>query len=218
MTITQTQQTKILPQFVFGGGWYTALYFTATPDSDASFTVNFIGDNGAPLNVPALGGSSVNVTMSAGSTTLLEAPNVGPDLIRGYVSVTLPPNVTGYGVFRQTVPGRPDQEATVPFVNASSKTMTIIWDENGFSTGAAFVNLGSGNQVTITVRGAGGGVIDTQVVPLAPNTKTSKTFEEIFGTELAGRRGAADFTVSSGAVAVLGLRFGSAAFTDIPAN
>jgi hypothetical protein len=35
---------------------------------------------------------------------------------------------------------------------------------------------------------------------------------------MAGKRGSADFTVTTGTVAVLGLRFNGAAFTSIPAT
>jgi hypothetical protein len=36
----------ILGQFVFGGGWYTALYFSNGSVNQVTFTVNFIGDDG----------------------------------------------------------------------------------------------------------------------------------------------------------------------------
>jgi sugar lactone lactonase YvrE len=42
----------VLPQFAFGGGWYSALYFTNTGNGAVSFTVNFLADSGTPLIVP----------------------------------------------------------------------------------------------------------------------------------------------------------------------
>ena len=48
--------TQILPQLAFGGGWYTALYFTNISSSPVSFTVSFIGDDGTSLTVPAVTG------------------------------------------------------------------------------------------------------------------------------------------------------------------
>src|ERR1700733_3863347 len=50
--------TKLLPQLVFGGVWYSALYFTNTTDIPVSFTTSFFGNDGNPLNVAALGGTS----------------------------------------------------------------------------------------------------------------------------------------------------------------
>ncbi|MGC4050103.1 MAG: hypothetical protein QM757_12025 [Paludibaculum sp.] len=41
-----------LPQLAFGGGWYTALYFSNTTANALSVTANFIGEDGNPLQVP----------------------------------------------------------------------------------------------------------------------------------------------------------------------
>ena len=86
--------SSVLPQFAFGGGWYSALYFTHGGANPASFPVNIIADAGAPLNVPAIRGSSTTVNLPAGGTAILEAPNSG-SLNEGYVSMALPPGVEG---------------------------------------------------------------------------------------------------------------------------
>ena len=65
---------QILPQFVFGGGWYTALYFTNWNSSAVSFTVTLTSDAGTPLNVSGL---NPQVTLAPHATTILEAPNTG---------------------------------------------------------------------------------------------------------------------------------------------
>ena len=74
-----TGPVKILPQVAFGDGWYTALYFTNTSSAPISFAVNFIGDNGAPLNIASVGGSSTTVNLAASGTAILEATNVGSE-------------------------------------------------------------------------------------------------------------------------------------------
>jgi hypothetical protein len=61
-----------------------------------------------------MGGSSTVVTIALHGNAVIEAPNVG-SLSQGYVSVSPPDGVTGYGIFRQSVPGRADQEAVVLF-------------------------------------------------------------------------------------------------------
>ena len=43
----------LLPPVAFGGGWYTALYFTNTTNAAVSFPVFFTFDNGTPLTVPS---------------------------------------------------------------------------------------------------------------------------------------------------------------------
>jgi hypothetical protein len=216
-TASLSGQAAILPQLAFGDGWYTALYFTTTGNTNVSFPVNFIGNDGSPLSVPALGGSSTMVNLGARSTAIIEAPNAGP-LTQGYVSAVLPAGVTGYAVFRQSVPGRADQEAVVPLSGASSTTSTLIWDETAFTTAVGIVGLSSsGSTVSITARDAGGTLIGTGTVAVPPNGKVATVLRNVPGLSgMLGKRGSADFTVTSGHVAVLGIRFGDSAFTDIP--
>jgi hypothetical protein len=210
-------QAAILPQFAFGDGWYTALYFTTTGSGSASFPVNFIGNDGKALNVPALGGSSTTVNLAARGTAIVEAPNVG-SLTQGYVAAALPAGVSGYAVFRQSVAGRPDQEAVVPLSGSSTTTSTLIWDDTAFTTSVAIVGLSSTTStVSITVRDEGGNLIGTGTVNVPPNGKVATVLHDVTGLNgMLGRRGSADFTVTSGNAAVLGIRFGGSAFTDIP--
>ncbi len=207
----------VLPQWAFGGGWYSALYFTNTNDSAVSFPVNFTADNGTPLHIGSLGGASTQVNLAAHGTAIIEAPNAGI-LQQGYATFTLPAGVTGYGVFRQTVSGRPDQEAVVPFSSASGILNTLTWDEMAFTTAVSIVNTSAvQTTVNITVRDEGGNSIGTSTVPLPAHGKTAVVLRQLPG--LAGmwnKRGSAQFQVSRGNVAVLGLRFGDVAFTSTP--
>jgi len=179
--------------------------------------VSFFGDNGAPLILPSIGNSTTTITLAPHGTAIIEAPNAGA-LSQGWASMSLPSGVIGYGVFRQSVPGLGDQEAVTPLSGAASTSSTLIWDDTGFITAAAIVNPSStSTTVTITVRDTGGSVIGTYPLVLAANNKTAKTLRDLPGLSgMIGKRGSAEFTVSSGAVAVLGLRFGGNAFTSIP--
>ncbi len=210
-------ETKILPQLAFGGGWYSALYFANTGSTAVSFPVNFVANDGVPLNVPAAGASSVMVSLASHGTGIIEAPNVGP-LNQGYVSLSLPAGVTGYGIFRQSTPGRADQEAVVPLSGGASTGSTLIWDDTNFTTAVAIVNPSSLNTtVTILVRDESGATIGNSALSLAAKSKTAVALRDLPGLGvMAGKRGSADFTVGFGYVAVLGLRFGGAAFTSIP--
>jgi hypothetical protein len=207
----------VLPQFAFGGGWYSALYFTNTGTSTASFPVNFTADDGTPLSVPAVGGSSTTVNLGPQGTAVVEAPNSGP-LNQGYASFSLPAGVEGYGVFRQSVPGIADQEAVVPFSIGLSATSTFVWDETDFTTAVAIVNPGSvATTVNVTLWDNNGKLIGTSSVLLPPFSKTESALRAYPGLAgMVGLRGAAQFTVSAGSVAVLGLRFNGSALTSIP--
>jgi hypothetical protein len=179
--------------------------------------VSFTSDNGTPLTVPSIGGSSTTVNLAPQGTAIVEAPKVGT-LNQGYVTAALPAGVTGYGVFRQTVPGVPDQEAVVPLANVTSTSSTLIWDDTAYVTGVAIANPSVlPITVSITVWNNSGGVIGTSSIFLAAGTKTEAALRSIPGLSgVADNRGSAQFTVALGSVAVLGLRFNGTAFTSIP--
>ena len=215
-----TAARAILGQFVFGGGWYTALYFANGSLNSVTFTVNFIGDDGNPLNVPALNGSSKTITLAAGGSTVLEAPNVGT-FAEGYVSVLLPVGVTGYGVFRQSIPGLPDQEAVVPMVYPNVTTLTMVYDEVNSTTGIAIVNPSTvATSITITAEDINGNVIATSASPLVlqPGTKQVGLLKSIVPGlgAVVNNRGIIKFTVPTGGMVVLGLRAKGIALTSIP--
>ncbi len=164
-TSAQVTSTKILPQFAFGGGWYSALYFANTADQAQSIQVQFVGDDAKPLFVPSVGSPSTTLNLPPRGAAILEALNNGP-LAQGYVSVSLPDVVIGYGIFRHSPEGRGDQEAVVPLSGASGTKSTLIWDDTAFSTAVAIVNPSTvNNTVAITVRDLLGTVRDVQHLP-----------------------------------------------------
>src|SRR5213075_382966 len=93
-------------------------------------------------------------------------PNTGA-LKQGYVAVTLPENVSGYGVFRQSVAGIADQEAVVPLVNALANTSSFIFDDNNYISAAAIVNTSNvPTTVTVTARSPNGGSLGSGTITL----------------------------------------------------
>jgi hypothetical protein len=62
-------------------------------------------------------------------------------------------------------------------------------------------------------------LIGTALQSLPPNSKTEAVLHSLANLAgMAGKRGTATFSVTSGNVAVLGLRFNGTAFTSIPAT
>jgi hypothetical protein len=207
----------VLPQLAFGGGWYTAVYFANISNQATSVSVKFVGDDGTALNVPGIG-TSTTVNLAAQGSAILEALDTGAAVIQGSVVVALPSNVSAYGVFRQSVPGRDDQEAVVPLSKLTDTNNTLIWDDTSHTTAVAIVNP-SATPVTVNINvwNADGSSLGTATIPLAAGAKTATVLRDLPGLSgMAGKMGQADFTVSSGNVAVLGLRFGGSAFTSIP--
>jgi hypothetical protein len=210
---------RTLSQLAFGGGWYSALYFSNAGTAQATFPVSFIADNGTALNIASVGGSSTNVSIPPGGSVRLEVPNSGP-LVQGYVAMVLPEGVTGYGVFRQSVSGIPDQEAVVPLANGGSKSASMTFDDTNYITAAAVVNPSPvATTVTIVAKSPAGGLLGSATVPLAAKNKTALVLRNVPGLgAVAGNRGTVTFSVTTGNVAVLGLRFFGSAFTSIPAT
>jgi len=136
--------------------------------------------------------------------------------------MTLPAGVTAYGVFKQIVPNNNTaQEATVGLKNANQTATSIIWDEtiSGYVTAVAILNTsGVATTVTITVYDTNGNLIGTSMQQVPAGQKVSgnlHSFANLSG--MVGKAGSALFSVSTGSVSVLALRFAPGqAFTSIP--
>jgi hypothetical protein len=203
----------VLPQFVSGAGWDSTLYFTNTNAVPVSVAVNFIGDDGNRLSLPV--GASTFVNLAAHGTGGIVTPSLGP-LIQGYASVTLPAGVLGYGLFHRYDSGG---QTAVPLSAASTTTSTLAWDDTVSDTAVAIVNPSDvATTVSILLRDESGATIGTSSVFLPARNKTAVVMHSLPGfSTMTGNRGSADFTVASGNVAVLGLRFTiGSTFTFIP--
>jgi len=219
--VAQPQATEtVMGQFVFGAGYSTFLYFNNASPGSVSFTVNFVGDNGSPMTVPSLNGSSTTVQIPAGGTAVVQAPNNGSTLNQGYATFTLPPGVNGYGVFRlQTTRV---SEGTSPFGPSLAASETLVFDETGsLVDGIAIANpTGSSETVTVKATDNNGNSLGTGTVVLAAHAHTAAALDGIATglSGVAGHSGQVTFSVTSGAVSVLGLRFNAGAFTTILAQ
>jgi hypothetical protein len=213
----ETPTNSILPDIVSGGGFYTALYFANHTDNTVEFSVTFMGDDGNALTVPSIGVSTAVLSAPAQGAAVLELPNTGA-LVQGYALVALPAGVTGYGVFRKSAAGVSDQEAYVPLSSATSTTRTLVFDDTTVVTAVAIVNPSPvATVVSIVARDFNGNTIGTSSVSLAPFAKTEAVLRNLPGLSgIAAHRGSVVFSVTTGYVAVLGLRFDGEAFTAVP--
>ncbi|WP_321473700.1 hypothetical protein [uncultured Paludibaculum sp.] len=213
--------TYSLPQFAYGGGWATSLYLANTSDSAATATVRFVGDGGAALSVPIVGVGSRSEwsgELPALGTAALETESTG-DLAQGWAEAALPSGVVGYGIFRQSVDGRADQEALVPLAEASTNPATVVYDDISLTTALAVANPSTASvDVTFTAYRNDGAQIGTGTITLAARAKVAVTLRSVSGLSgVAGTRGWVKISTQGTAISVLGLRFGAQAFTSIPA-
>ena len=211
--------TKVLPQFVSGGGWYSAIYLANTSDAVAAVQANFYADDGTPLTLAPIGGPSKSLSMGARSTTIIEATNAG-NLVQGYVAIILPPEVIGYGVFRWSNQGYPDQEAVVPLSDITSARSKLIWDNSKYVTGIVVLNpTAVFGTITLTVRNESGQVIGSPSISLAAGAKKTFLLGDLPGlSSVKGLRGSAEFVATTGGVVAFGLRANGTAITSIPTS
>jgi outer membrane receptor protein involved in Fe transport len=74
------------------------------------------------------------------------------------------------------------------------------------------------NEIAVKVRDSSGAQLGTGVISLEPGSHAAVALRNVAGlSAINGKRGYAEFTSALGNFAVLGLRFGGAAFTSIPA-
>jgi hypothetical protein len=209
----------ILSQFAFGGGWYSAVYFTNSGTGTVSFPVTFTSDSGNPLIIPSLNSATTTVTLAPGASTIIEAPNSSPNLQQGYVTMALPVFVTGYGLFRQSVAGIADQEAVVPLSSMGITNETLLYDEtSNLVTAFALANpTSTANNVTITVTDNNGNLVGTALLPPVPPNSKIENVVNAYVPKITGTRGTVKFTTTVGAANVIGIRFNNVAFSSIPA-
>ena len=212
-----------LPDFVFGGNWYSALYLSNTTNALESVRVTFTDDAGAPLLVPLAGIGSVSsriVILNPGTTVLLEALNGSNPSTEGWVDISLPPGVIGYGVAREVTQGRADEEALLRFTPESSQTAEFTYDDTLFTTAVAIVNPSDQQtRVTVTAFGADGDQVGSAQLTLAARAKSVNVLRAYAGMAgISGKQGRVVVSVPNGAVSVLALRVGAAGFVDIPVN
>ena len=211
-----TTGNTVFSQVVFGGGWYTAMYFTNQGGAQVTFNVNFYTDSATTMRV---GGTTFKtILIPAGGTAIVEAQNAGTSATQGWATFDLPAGVSGYGVFRQSVAGRSDQEAVVPFSSSAGTKSLLTFDESAFTTAVAIWYNGSATgTITLAAKDESGGSLGTATITLTPGTKQAFAVVDHLPS-ISGHRGSLVVSTSSGSMAVLGLRFGGSAFTSIPAT
>ena len=106
----------------------------------------------------------------------------------------------------------------MPLASSTSTGSILTWDDTVYATGVAIANPSPiPVTVSITVWNSSGGLVGTSSIALAAGAKTAAFLRSISGLSgVIGNRGSAQFAVTSGSVAVLGLRFNGTSFTSIP--
>jgi hypothetical protein len=210
---------RVIPQFVDGGSWKTSMFFVNLENHSVSFQVLFFNDDGSDMSVPILGQGLVRgltITLEAAGSIEFESGGGAPNLTQGWALLSQSTNdsVGGMAIFRQSVFGRPDQEAVVPIVSQYDNHFVLLFDNTSFTTAIALANPTTNAVVIpVNIRNQAGQIIDQRTVRLGSYSHTAFTLPDTWPST-SGRRGAIEFQTSGFGVGALGLRFNGSAFTS----
>jgi hypothetical protein len=218
--------TQVLARLAIGtfdsARFQTAIYFHNPNDSAASITVNTFDMNGAPLLwAPDTGGAAASLrtlSVPAGGTAVLRSQDAGAGLV-GWARIAAPRGVIGYGIYRQSVSGRADQEAIVPFTSDGLRNSWLVFDNSNSMTTVVLTNPAeTASTVTIAMKDEAGQALGTASINLPPRSSVANLLSELapgLGSA-AGKRGTAMMSASGGSISAASLRFLSDAFGSIP--
>jgi hypothetical protein len=212
----------VLAQLANGDGWRTAIVLVNLSAARQQFILDFWRSDGTewPLAIAGVGtGDRITGSINPGGSVTFETDGRGT-LAQGWAELTYDTNagrIGGLGVFRQSVPGRPDFEAVVPLTSLFEKQAVLIYDNTGgFSTGLALVNGHPQNSLTVTAefRDEAGARYATETITLPPKGQTAFSMPARYSAT-QGRRGTVLLRSNSDVLSVLGLRFNpGGAFTS----
>jgi len=217
------QGDTVIPQVVDGGGWKTTFKFVNLNNYPVTFKLLFFSDAGTDLSLPIVGvGNVINLTITLTTAGSIDIQTTGANanLSQGWAYMLQQnpaDSIGGFAIFRQRVPGVPDQEAAVPIVNQFDNHFALIYDNTQFATGIAIANASPTNTVVvpINIRNQLGDIIDSRTISLGPDGHTAFVLSSLWPST-AGQQGVIEFLVSGLGIGALGLRFNGTAFTSFP--
>lgn len=223
----RTTGKKSIPQVADGGEFRTAITLVNNDAAPAQVRLKFhkgtAGNATEPWTIAFEGGVNPDlITIPPGNSVTLRSSGMSPTVLSGWAEVLSDQYVTGFAVFRRSLPGEPEQEAAVP-VNVATPFRSILPFDNtgGFTTSVAMANLSANvaAQVNLTFRDAQGQRILEAVLPELP-TQGHKAYRLIdLFPALDGKIGSMEISVINGEISTLGLRFApTGAYTSFRAQ
>jgi hypothetical protein len=212
-----------LSQIADGGGWKTTFILTNMDTSPAGFTLNFWRDDGTPFPLEfdnIIGGASASFegTIPVGGSLTLASVGTAGAVSQGWAQLIATKRIGGLAVFRQSVPGRPDQEAAVPIAASVANFVLPFDNAQNFVTSMALVNTNAANSIAVSVviQDEVGNQIGTDSLMIGPNGHTAFALPSRFPAT-ANLRGTVVFSTAGADLSGLGLRFNpGGAFTSFP--
>jgi hypothetical protein len=211
---------RVIPQFVDGGSWQTAITVLNLENHATSFDVLFLDDNGNDFFVPISGQGTVRgmtISLDTAASFTFQSTGRNPGLTSGWalLSQSNSDSVGIFAIFRQFNPGGQPQEAVVPSVNQFASHFVLPFDNTIYITGIALANPTTNFvDIPVNIRNEAGQIIDTRHFSLGPYGHAAFALPTMWPST-NGIRGAIEFLTSGFGVGALGLRFNGSAFTSL---
>jgi hypothetical protein len=205
----------VLPQVADGNYWKTTVTVVNMDDEPAQYKLQFFRSGGSELFLDFVGlgrGSFVYGTLPVNGSFVIETTGTSNPPVQGFAVLTSPnyKTVNGYGIFRQRIPGRPqDFEAVTPLSSEYDDDFILPFDNTqGNTTSMAICNPSTYTSQVVTVAFYDGGGTRFLLDQFTLNPLEHTAYEFTSEWPLTnGKRGTAVFQVSPYGASVLGLRF-----------
>ncbi len=216
-TVTAISTRRTIPQIADGGAFKTSITLVNADKVPAVVSLVFRRSDGPdsrttqPWNIAIANNQPIqNVTIQPGNAYTVETAALENFTSIGWAEVISEQNVTGFAVYRQRLPGQPDQEAAVPVNQGDMQRFLLPFDNRaGFRTTMAIANLSTTQNAVVNVafRDASGALIGGgPVKTIPPQGHYAYRLIDDFPI-IDGQEGVAEFTAVSGQISAVGLRF-----------
>jgi hypothetical protein len=209
----------VIAQVADGGSWKTIVTLVNVDNSVGAYVIKFYADDGSSMTLPTTAGTMNTIagTLPVNGSVVIETAGTAGVLSQGWALVSTTNNITGNAIFRQTVSGRPDFEASMAIiVYVEDSDYFLPFDHITSSTGVAIANPLSYTAITISVtfRDEQGNQFYADSFTLGPLAHTAFSLAQRY-PQSQGRSGVVELSTTGLTMSVLGLRFEAASFTSV---
>jgi len=212
-----TPVTSTIAHTADGNNFKSTFLLTNSGAAAAPYTLSILNATGQPQTFGFDVASPLSGTVPAGSTLTIDTTGLGSVTNLGWAQLSAAPAVSGIEVFRQTNPGKSEQQGTIPITQTNPSHFFLPFDNAANTTSIALANPDPAITATINVTFRyTDGTSNTGQLTLSPRNYLANQLASLF-TATAVKAGVAEFT-SNVPVAVVEVRFNpTQAFTSLRA-
>jgi hypothetical protein len=212
-----TPITSTIAHSADGNNFKSTFLLTNSGTVAAPYTLSILNATGQLQTFGFDVASPLSGTVPAGSTLTIDTTGMGTTTNLGWAQLSAVPAVSGIEVFRQTNPGKSEQQATIPISQTNSAHFFLPFDNAANTTSIALANPDPAVTATINVTFRYvDGTSNTGQLVLPPRNYNANLLATLFSVTKT-KAGVAEFT-SNVPVAVVEVRFNSTqAFTSLRA-